>query len=84
MRVHAPVYPVAGHGKYASGQRVAWIRAAPAFSAYRQIRFGAVAEHHRGVAALQGPLGDQRLAAPLPARRGISYLLRYIGAFREY
>lgn len=84
MRVHAPVHSVAGHGENGAGQRIARIRATPAFTAYRQIRISLIAEDNRGIATLQGPFRDERLGPPLPARRGISYLLVYIGAFWKY
>ena len=82
--MHAPIYPLLGHLEHGCGQRVAWIRAAPAFATYRQFRLGLIAENRQSVASLQSAVRNKRLGPPLTARRGISYLLTYIGAFLKY
>ena len=79
--MHAPGHPVAGQLENGAGQRVAWIRAAPAFATNGPLPIGVIAEYDHRVAALQGAVRDKRLGAPLAAGRGISYLLTYIGAF---
>lgn len=81
MPMHPPGYPVAGHLEHGAGQRIARVRAAPAFATNGQVLIGIIAEDDQGVASVQGAVRDERLGTPLTPRRGIRYLLSYIGAF---